>query len=328
MSFSALSAVRTLAGAGVAVSMMLGSPAMAASDFPTAPISLVIPYAPGGTTDIVGRIVANELSAVLGQTVVVENKSGAGGVVGTDSVARQKPDGYTLVTGNIGPIATSPSLYEKLPYDPVKDLAPIRNLIGIPNVILVPANSPLKTIADLLAYKGSPLFYASPGSSTSPHLTGEMFAIKSGIPLTHVSYKGSGPALTDLMAGHVPLMFDNLPASIAQVKAGTVRALAVTTENRLPALPDVPTLKESGFDDFVVTGWSGLFAPANTPEPILLKLYEATEQVMQNPSVRERIIGLTAEIPESNPKDFATFIQTEIERWREVIKTANIAANN
>lgn len=328
MFFSARGALKTFAGIGAAALMGAGSHAAAATeDYPSAPIAWVVPYAPGGTTDIVGRIVANELSSVLGRTVVVENKSGAGGIVGTDYVARQKPDGYTLVMGNIGPIATSPSLFETMPYDSTRDLTPIRNIIGIPNVILVPANSPFKTIDDLLAHKGEPLFYASPGSSTSPHLTGEMFAIQTGIPLTHVAYKGSGPALTDLMAGHVPLMFDNLPASIAQVEAGTVRALAVTTENRLPALPDVPTLKESGLDDFVVTGWSGLFAPAGTPEPIVKKIYQAVEQVLQDKSVRERIISLTAEIPESNPQDFAAYIQQEIDRWRDVIKKANITAS-
>ena len=311
----------------LASTVFFGSSVATAENFPSKPLSLVIPYAPGGTTDIVGRIVAAELSKELGQSVVVENRSGAGGVVGTDYVVRQKPDGYTLVTGNIGPIATSPSLMNPMPYDSVKDRAPIRNLIGIPNVILVPANSQFKTIADLLNYKGAPLFYASPGTSTSPHLTGEMFASKSGVPLTHVSYKGSSPALTDLIAGHVPLMFDNLPASFAQVKAGSVRALAVTTENRLPTLPDVPTLKESGLPDFVVTGWSGLFAPANTPEPVIKKLYEAVERTMQHPSVRERIIATTAEIPESNPPDFAKFVDKEIAMWRDVITKANIKVN-
>ncbi|GAA5233573.1 tripartite tricarboxylate transporter substrate binding protein [Verticiella sediminum] len=304
-----------------------GSAAIASNDYPAAPIALVIPYAPGGTTDVVGRIIAVELGKILGQTVVVENRGGAGGVVGTDYVARQKPDGYTLVTGNIGPIATSPFLLDKMPYDPVKDLVPIRNLIGIPNVILVPANSPFQSIEDLLAYQGEPLFYASPGTSTSPHLTGEMFAISTGIPLTHVSYKGSGPALIDLMGGQMQLMFDNLPASISQVQAGSVRALAVTTENRLPALPDVPTLKEAGLDDFVVTGWSGLFAPANTPQPVVDKLYKAVDQVLHDEAVRQRIISLTAEIPESNPQDFATFIQQEMDRWQTVIKKANIVVN-
>lgn len=311
---------------GVAALIGAGAPSVAAN-YPSAPIVLVVPYAPGGTTDIVGRIFAAELSKELGQTVVVENKSGAGGVVGTDYVVRQKPDGYTLVTGNIGPIATSPYLLDKMPYDPVKDLTAIRNIIGIPNVILVPANSPLKTIQDLLAHKGEPMFYASPGTSTSPHLTGEMFALQAGVPLAHVPYKGSGPALSDLMAGHVPLMFDNLPASIAQVQAGTVRALAVTTENRLPALPDVPTLKESGMTDFIVTGWSGLFAPAGLPEDIKKKIFTAANNVLTDPAVRERIAALTAEVPASNPEDFQKFIKDEMGRWSTVIKKANITAN-
>lgn len=327
MSFSSKCLLKAVAGAGVAAMMGAGLPAAAADKYPSAPIVLVVPYAPGGTTDIVGRILAAEMSKVLGQTVVVQNKGGAGGVVGTDYVARQKPDGYTLVTGNIGPIATSPSLLENMPYDPIKDLTAIRNIIGIPNAILVPANSPFKTIKDLLEYKGNPLFYASPGTSTSPHLTGEMFAIETGVPLSHVPYKGSGPALTDLIAGHVPLMFDNLPASIAQVQAGTIRALAVTTEERLPALPDVPTLKESGVKDFIVTGWSGLFAPAGLPEPIKEKLFKAADKVLTDKAVRERIVALTAEVPESDPKSFEAFIQEETKRWSEVIKKAGIKVN-
>lgn len=321
-------AIKGIIGLGLAA---LGyAPLVAAqAHYPSSPVTMVVPYAPGGTTDIVFRIVASELGNVLGQPVIVENKSGAGGMVGTDYAARQKADGYTLVTGNIGPISTSPSLYDSLAYDPVNDFTPIRNVIDIPNVILVPNDSPLRTVEDLLAYDGDePLFYASPGTSTSPHLTAEMFAMQTGIPLEHVSYKGSGPALSDLMAGHVPMMFDNLPASIGHVKSGTVRALAVTTENRLEMLPDVPTLKESGVEDFVVTGWIGMLVPAGTPEPIVTKLYTSLEEVLSNEEVRGRITSLAAEIPaDSNPESFAVFIQEEIDRWREVITTAKISIN-
>lgn len=321
-------AAKSIISVGLA---MLGCVPLAAANtqYPSSPVTMVVPYAPGGTTDIVFRIVATELGNVLGQPVIVENRSGAGGMVGTDYAARQKPDGYTLVTGNIGPISTSPSLYEKLAYDPVNDFIPIRNVIDIPNVILVPNDSPLKTVEDLLAYNDSePIFYASPGTSTSPHLTAEMFAMQTGIPLEHVSYKGSGPALTDLMAGHVPLMFDNLPASIGHVKSGSVRALAVTTEKRLELLPDVPTLKESGVEDFVVTGWIGILVPAGTPEPIVTKLYTSLEDVLNNEAIRQRITSLAAEIPTgSDPKSFAVFIQDEINRWREVITTAQITVN-
>ncbi len=315
------------AASAVGVTLLCGT-VQAKADYPDAPLTLVVPYAPGGTTDIVARLVAAELGQRIGQAVVVQNKSGAGGVVGTDYVVRQKPDGYTLVTGNIGPMATSPALFPNLPYDPVKDLIPIRNLVGIPNVILVRADSPFKTIEDVLQYKGKDaLFYASSGTSTSPHLTGEMFALATGVPLEHVSYQGSAPALVDLIAGNVPLMFDNLPASIAQVQAGAVRALAVTTEERLPLLPDVPTLKESGVQDFVVTGWSGLFVPANTPQPVVDFLYENVEQVMQSDKVKERIAALAAEVPQGNSAEFGQFLQDEITRWSKVIKDANITVN-
>jgi len=295
------------------------------SDYPSRTLTLVIPYPPGGTTDIVGRIVAQKLGDLLGQSVIVENRSGAGGTVGTGYVARQPADGYTLVMGNIGPISVSPTLYPDLAYDPLKDLRAVRNLIGIPNAIIVRADSPLKSIQYLLARKGKePLAYATPGPTTSPHLTAERFALESGVPLLHVPYKGSGPAIADVLAGHVPLLIDNLPADMPHLQAGTLRALAVTTDQRLPQLPDVPTLQEAGLKDFVVTGWSGLFVPAGTPDAVVDKLYEAVDKVMHDTQVRARIDATSALMPESSPAQFRAFVEDETGRWRTVVQTAGI----
>jgi len=295
------------------------------SDYPARAITLVIPYSPGGSTDIVGRIVAQKLGDLLGQSVVVENRPGAGGTVGTGYAARQAADGYTWVMGNIGPISVSPTLYPELSYDPLKDLRAVRNIIGIPNAIIVNADSPLKSIQDLLKRKGQePIAYATPGPATSPHLTAERFALESSVPLLHVPYKGSGPAIADVLAGHVPLLIDNLPASMSHLQAGSLRALAVTTAERLPQLPDVPTLKEAGIKDFVVTGWSGLFVPAATPDAIVDKIYQAMETVMHDPEVRARIEATSALMPESSPAQFRAFVEEEIDRWRTVIQTAGI----
>jgi len=297
----------------------------APSDYPSRPLTLVIPYSPGGSTDIVGRIVAQKLGDVLGQTVVVENRPGAGGTVGTGYAARQPADGYTLVMGNIGPIAVAPTLYPDLPYDPLRDLRTVRNIIGIPNAIIVAANSPLKSIQDLLASKGQdPIPYATPGPTTSPHLTAERFALESGVPLLHVPYKGSGPAIADVLAGHVPLLIDNLPASMSHLQAGSLRALAVTTAQRLAQLPDVPTLQEAGIKDFEVTGWSGMFVPAATPDAIVDKLYRTLEDVMQDPEVRQRIAATAAQMPQGTPAQFRAFVEQELVRWRTVIQNAGI----
>jgi len=305
--------------------LLTSVPASAAANYPSRTLTLVIPYPPGGSTDIVGRIVAQKMGELLGQSVVVENRAGAGGTVGTTYAARQPADGYTLVMGNIGPIAVSPSLIAGLAYDPLRDLRPVRNIIGIPNAIIVAASSPLRSIQDLLARKGQdPIAYATPGAATSPHLTAERFALESGVPLLHVPYKGSGPAIADVLAGHVPLLIDNLPASMSHLQAGTLRALAVTTAQRLPQLPDVPTLQEAGLKDFEVTGWSGMFVPAATPEAIVETLYRTLETVLQDADVRQRISATSAQIPQGSPAQFHTFVEAETVRWRDVIQQAGI----
>src|SRR5690349_12578544 len=254
--------------------LALGAPVVPAqpATYPTKPIRLIVPFPPAGTTDILARAVAQKLSETWGQQVVVDNHPGAGGNIGSDIVAKASPDGYTLLMGTVGTHAINPSLYAKMPYDHVKDFAPVILVAGVPNVLVVNPALPVKSVQELIVYgKANPgkLNFASSGNGTSIHLSGELFKTMTGIQMTHVPYKGSSPALTDLIAGQVQLMFDNLPSSLQFIKAGKLRALAVTSLERSSALPDVPTLAESGLPGFEVSSWFGVLAPAGTPNDII-----------------------------------------------------------
>src|SRR5438552_13835540 len=257
---AALAALRTVCVSGAS-----------AQTYPTRPIRLVVPFPAGGTTDILAREVGQRLSMTLGQPVVIDNRPGAAGNIGADLVAKSAPDGYTLLMGTVGTHAINASLYAKMPYDHVKDFAPIILVAGVPNVLVVNPSLPVNSVQELIAYaKANPgkLNFASSGPGTSIHLSGELFKVMAGVQMTHVPYKGSAPALQDLLGGQVQLMFDNLPPSLPHIKAGKLRALAVTSVARSPALPDVPTIAESGLPGFEASSWFGILVPAGTPSAI------------------------------------------------------------
>jgi len=296
-----------------------------AQTYPTKPIRLVVPFPAGGTTDILARAVAQKLSETLGQQVIVDNRPGAGGNIGSELVARSAPDGYTLLMGTVGTHAINVSLYPKLPYDPVKDFTPIVLVAGVPNVLVVNPSLPARSVAELIAYaKANPgkLNFASSGSGTSIHLSGELFKVLTGVQMTHVPYKGSAPALTDLVGGQVQLMFDNLPSSLAFIKAGKLRALAVTSKTRAAALPDVPTMVEAGVPDFEASSWFGILAPAGTPRDIVVRINAEVAKWLATPDAREKLAGQGAIAAGGAPEDFARHIASETAKWARVVKAS------
>ncbi len=322
---SVLRLARALVPVGLGLVMSAGGAIHAfAQDYPTRPIHMVVPFSAGGTTDIFARLMADKLTKSLGQPVVVENKAGAGGNTGTDSVARADADGYTLVMGTIGTHAINASLYTKMPFDPQKDFVPVAFVAGVPNVLEVnPQKVKAKTVQEFIAEAKAakpPLTMASSGNGTSIHLSGELFKQMAGVDLTHVPYRGSGPAVNDLVGGQVDVMFDNLPSSIGQIRAGTLRAIAVTSAQRSPALPDVPTVAESGLPGFDASSWFALFAPANTPKPIVDKINKAVLEALQDPAVKQRYAEVGAEMRPMSPAELGAFQKAEQEKWAKVVK--------
>lgn len=316
-----------LSAALACLATVAAMPAWASDAWPTKPIKWVVPYPPGGSTDMLARIVSQKLGERLGQPVVVENKAGAGGNVGTDYVVKQPADGYTIVMGNIGPIAINPSLYPDLPYNPGKDLAPVTMLMAVPNLLVVNPGLPVQSVKDLIQYgkhQATPLSYATPGAGTSLHLAGELFASTTGMRMMHVPYKGSAPGLNDTMAGHVPLMFDNMPSALQLVKAGKLRALAITSAQRSPLLPEVPTMAEAGLRGYEIAGWFGVLVPAATPKPIVARLNSELEAVLKMPEVRKKIDEMGGIISGAGPEAFGRYIEAETEKWRKLVRSANI----
>ena len=292
-------------------------------DYPTKPIRLVVPFPPGGATDLIARAVAQKLGETWGQSVVVDNRPGAGGNIGTELVARSAPDGYTLEMGTVGTHAINASLYSKMPYDHVRDFVPVILVAGVPNVLEVNPALPVNSVQELIAYaKANPgkLNFASSGSGTSIHLSGELFKVMAGVQMTHVPYKGSAPALQDLIGGQVQLMFDNLPPSLPQIKAGKLRALAVTSAGRAPALPDTPTVAEAGLPGFEASSWFGVLAPAGTPPEIVNKLNAEIAKWLASPGAKEKLANVGANIAGGTPEDFARHIQAETAKWAKVVK--------
>ncbi|WP_084085341.1 Bug family tripartite tricarboxylate transporter substrate binding protein [Cupriavidus sp. USMAA2-4] len=299
----------------------------AADQWPSRPIRWIVPYPPGGSTDMLARVVGQKLGEQLGQPVVIENKAGAGGNLGTDFAAKQPADGYTLVMGNIGPLAINPSLYRDLPYDPVKDLAPVTMLMAVPNLLVVNPALPVHSVKDLLAYakrQPAPLGFATPGAGTSLHLAGELFASMAGVALTHVPYKGSAPGLNDTMAGHVPMMFDNMPSALQLVKTGKLRALAITSAQRSPQLPEVPTMAESGLRGYEIAGWFGVLVPAATPRPIVARLDKALQAILKQPEVRRQLDEMGGIVSGAGPQEFARYIDSESRKWGQLVRSAHI----
>jgi tripartite-type tricarboxylate transporter receptor subunit TctC len=311
---------------GIIAILILAGPARA-QDYPTKPIHLVVPFAAGGATDVLARLVGERLTASLGQQVVVDNRPGAGGNIGSDLVARAEPDGYTILMGAVGTHAINPSLYPKMPYDPVKDFAPVTLVASVPNVLVVNPEVPAKSVQeliDLAKAKPGELNFASSGNGTSIHLSGELFKAMTGTDIVHVPYKGSGPAVTDLLGGQVQMMFDNMPSSLPHVKAGKLRALGVTSAKRSPALPEVPTIAEAGVPSYDATSWFGILAPAGTSEPVVTRLQGAIVQALGEPEMRQRMADLGAEPVGDTPAEFGQFIAAEIAKWAKVVNDAGV----
>ncbi|AZG10384.1 tripartite tricarboxylate transporter substrate binding protein [Pigmentiphaga sp. H8] len=305
------------------VSLISAGPAVAAS-YPDKPVRVVVGFSAGGTTDVAARIIAKELGDDLGQSFVVENKPGAGSNIGAELVARAKPDGYTLymvaVTSTI-----NQTLYKNLSFDIVKDFAPIALVIKVPNILVVNPSLPVKNVKELVAYvKAHPdkLSYASSGSGTSIHMAGELFKLRAGVDIPHIPYKGSAPALTDLIGNQVQLMFDNMPSAWPHVQAGKLRALAVTTAERSATAPDLPTMMESGYDKFDVSSWFGLIAPKGTPPDVIAKVNASVQKALAKPDVQQRFKDLGAVTAKTTPEQFGAFIKDEVDTWATVVKAS------
>jgi len=298
--------------------------------WPTKPVRIVVPFAAGGTTDILARALAPELAKSLGQAFIIENKAGAGGNLGADLVAKSPPDGYTLLMGTVGTQAINPSLYPKMPYDAAKDFVPITLVAGVPNVMVMnPAKAAANGITDVrsfIAYaRRNPgkLNMASSGNGTSIHLSGELFKTMTGTYMVHFPYRGSGPALLDLIGGTMDVMFDNLPSALPQIKAGKLIALAVTSSERSAALPDVPTIAEAGpVKGFDATSWFGLLAPAGTPAEIVNRLQQESAKALGSPALKERLLSQGALPGGMAPADFGRFIAAETRKWAAVVKAS------
>ena len=302
--------------------------AMAQSSWPSRPIKIMVPFAAGGTSDILARLLGEKLSISLNTPVLVDNKPGAGGVVGADSVAKTRPNGYTLLLGTISSHAINPALRPNMPYDAAKDFAPVILLGSISNVLIVGASQPFKTVADVIATAKKdptrPINFASSGQGSSQHMSGEMFKLMTGSALTHIPYRGSAPAIQALMGGEVPMSFETATVALPQIKAGKVRALAVTSAKRSPVLPDVPTMQEAGVAGFDVTSWQAVYAPAGTPASIVQRLNTEIEKILAQPEVKEKMEGLGLEHTPNTPKQFAEFNKSEIEKWIKVVKEGDV----
>jgi tripartite-type tricarboxylate transporter receptor subunit TctC len=291
------------------------------------PIRIVVPFAPGGTSDILARTLGEKLQAALKQTVVIENKAGAGGVIGADAVAKAAPDGYTLLLGTIATHAINPAAKPNMPYDAGKDFAPVWLIGSISNVLLVGANQPYKSAQDVInAAKAEPgkLVFGSAGQGTSQHMSGETLRLLAGIDITHVPYKGSGPATQDLIAGQIPMTIDTALVALPHIQAGKIRALAVTSARRTGVLPDVPTLAEAGVPGFDVSSWQALFAPAGTPAAIVQRLNTELANIAAQPDIKARLAGLGVDHSANTPAQFSDYLASERAKWVKIVKDGKI----
>lgn len=298
-----------------------------AQTFPAKPIKLVVPFAPGGSTDLVARLLAERMGPVLGQTVTVDNRGGAGGTLGADVVAKAAPDGYTLLMGTVSTHGASPAIYKKIPYDPVKDFQPVTNILSVPSVFVVNPKVPARSMREFMAMaKAAPgrLTFASPGIGSLGHANVENFAHLAGIQLLHVPYKGAGPALNDALAGQVDALTDNLPSALPHIQAGRLRALALLSPQRSPLLPDVPTYRELGFEDLSEGGWFGLMAPVGTPPAVVARLREAAHKAMEDPGFKAQAEKIGGVSMANTPEEFAQQIKTALARYQRVARVANI----
>jgi len=314
---------RRIASLALALTLSLVSTLAVAQAWPSKPIKYIVPFAPGGTTDILGRTIADKLSIALGQPVVIENKPGAGGGLGAEFVAKAAPDGYTIMGGTISTHAINASLYKDLPYDPVKNFVPITLIARVPNMLVINPNVPAKNVQELVALlKANPGKYtfASSGNGTSQHLSGELFKIQAGVDMQHIPYKGSPPALQDVMGGQVTMTFDNITTAWPLAKDGKLRAVAVTTAKRSSIAPDVPTLAEAGLPGYEIGSWQGVFAPAGTPPEIVKRLNAEIVKIINSPDVQQRLSTLGAEPAPNTPEEFAAMVKLEVVKWADVVK--------
>jgi len=314
----------------LAAACLAPMPLLAQEHWPSRPVRIVVPFAPGGTTDILARALAPELARAFGQQFIVDNKTGAGGNVGAAEVAKSPPDGYTLLMGTVGTHGINQSLYPKLPFDPIKDFAPITLVAGVPNVLVInPAKAEalkIHSVPDLIRYaKANPgkLNMASSGNGTSIHLSGELFKTMTGTFMVHFPYRGSGPALLDMIGGTMDVMFDNLPSALPQIKSGRLKALAVTSAQRSAALPDLPTIAEAGpVPGFDASSWFGLLAPAGTPADIVNRLQQETAKALATPALKERLLSQGAIPSGMTSQQFAAYIAAETKKWAQVVKVS------
>lgn len=321
--------VKWVAWVLASLAVVVAGPVAGQGAFPSKPIKLIVPYPPGGGADIFARTLSQKLGENLGQQVVVDNKAGANGIIGTDMVAKSAPDGYTLVLGNIGPNAINQAIYPALPYDCVKDFAPVALTGYTAHILAVNTKVPVSSVAELIALaKAQPgkLTYASSGIGGSPHLAGELFKLMTGTNMVHVPYKGASPGNTDLIAGQVDLTFNTLPPLLQFAKTGKIKALAVTGAKRASALPDVPTIEESGVKGYDVTTWYGILAPAGTPPEIVARLNAEIVKTLKTPEVYQKLQGQGFDVDTSTPEAFATLIRDEVDKWKKVAKEANVKA--
>jgi tripartite-type tricarboxylate transporter receptor subunit TctC len=313
----------------ILIAMVLLAPVvMAQQAYPNKPVRIIVPYPPGGTADIIGRTIAEKLGVIWGQSVIVENRAGAGGTIGVDAVAKAAPDGYTMVLGVTGPLTIAPSINAQLAYDPLRDLVPITLVAAVPSLIAIHPSVPARDLKELIALaKSQPgkLTFASAGTGTSVHIAGELFKSMAGVDIIHVPYKGGAPALNDLLGGQVSMIIENMPQLLPQVRAGKIRALAVTTQQRSNALADLPAVAEI-LPGYEATTWFGLLAPAKTPQEIVRKVQSDVAKIGMLPDVKERFTGLGADVIASTPEAFAKHLQSELFRFSKVIKDANIKA--
>jgi tripartite-type tricarboxylate transporter receptor subunit TctC len=308
-----------------AAAAMLGPLDAAAQAYPARPIHFVVPYPAGGPLDTVARLLGSKLAESTKQPVIVDNKPGAGGNIGADFVAKSTPDGYTILMGAVATHAINPTLYASIPYDPVKDFIPITLVASTPNVLVVNPSLPVANVKEFIAYaKANPgkLNFGSGSTGSAGHLAGELFDTMAGVKMVHVPYKGAGPAMQDLIGGQIQLMFDNLASSLGQIKAGCVKALAVTTAKRSALAPDLPTIAESGLPGFDISTWFGIFAPAKTPQPIIDKLYTELTRALALPDVREAMLKLGAEPVGNTPAEFAAYIKSEAGKYAKLVKAS------
>jgi tripartite-type tricarboxylate transporter receptor subunit TctC len=314
--------LQSLAAFGLAPAL-----AIAQDAWPSKPIKIIVPFAAGGTSDALARLLGQRLQDVLKQTVIVENRGGAGGVIGADVVAKSPPDGYTLLLGTIASHAINPALQPKMPYDATKDFAPVFFVGNIANVLLVGAQQPMKNVKELIAAakaKPGTLAYGTPGAGSSQHLSGEKFALDAGIELIHVPYKGSGPSVQDLIAGQIPMSFDTALTALPFITSGKIRALAVTTAKRAKVLPEVPTLAESGLKGFDVASWQALFAPAGTPPAIVKRLNEELTRIVAQTEVAARLYTMGVENVPMTPAQFGDFQRAEMTKWAKIVKDGKV----